>query len=276
MECSRRRVWIIAQLPYLTGPARGSFDAWLEGNLARQLETLTFTEIRKGVQALIALYTERPPHPQLAQRALEGRGKRAALATYFAALHFLTAHHATVMVEPQRTQRLGRMVDLGCGTGASGAAVAASLGCPRVWGVDRSRWALDEAINTWACFGLEGRAVKASLPHGFPRTSVGDLLVIGWLAGELEEGERVGLLSRVRAALRRGSSLLLLEPPSASRHAWWPAWLEALSPLGVRDELIRVAIERPRFVREMDTAARLDHQVIGAQVLVGGGGAGGA
>ena len=44
------------QLPYLSGDLRDAFDAWLEGTLARFVPPLTFTELRRGVQALNDLW----------------------------------------------------------------------------------------------------------------------------------------------------------------------------------------------------------------------------
>ncbi|MEN6631590.1 MAG: hypothetical protein ABFD84_04115, partial [Candidatus Polarisedimenticolia bacterium] len=71
-------------VPYLEPPLREAFDAWLEGTVSRFVPPLTFTELRKGAQALSTLYVERRGGGGLATRAIEGTGKRAALATYFA------------------------------------------------------------------------------------------------------------------------------------------------------------------------------------------------
>ncbi len=258
------------QLPYLSGDLRDAFDAWLEATLSRYVPPLTFTELRKGVQALNDLWNRAGSGAALAHRVTEGLGKRAALATYFAALRFLATHHALQMVgEVLGTPR--EIVDAGCGTGAVGAAVARALApAARIVGIDRSGWALDEARHTWEAFGLAGRAVRDDLPGGVPFPSRGRLLVLGWSASRLDPGPRERLLARAVAHAKKGGGLLVLEPISRKAGVtWWNEWAERLGPAGVREETIRVAIHRPRFIREMDRAARLDHQVIGARVLVG-------
>lgn len=257
------------QLPYASEPVRSAFDRWLDETVARCRNELTFTEIRKGVQALSSLYVERRHEGGLATRAVEGRGKRAALACFYAPIHFLTVHHALRMVG-EELPAPARIVDLGCGTGAVGAAAAATLDAPcPVLGCDRSGWALGEARETWQAFGLPGRGRRTELPRGTPQPASGDLWCCGWFASELGDAARDDLLRRLRRAIRRGGRILVAEPLSTRVSPWWQDWAEALAPDGVRDELIRVSIARPRFVAEMDKAARLDHQVIGARVLVG-------
>ena len=263
---------IVPTAPYLESPLREAFDAWLEGTVSRFVPPLTFTELRKGAQALSTLYVERRGGGALATRAIEGTGKRAALATYFAALHFLVAHHAVRAAEGHPALVAARrVVDLGCGTGAVGAAVAASLPAARqVVGVDRSGWALEEAERTWRAFGLEGRAQRGELPNAAPRGGRGTLYVAGWSASELDDAGRSALLRRLVGAVRRGAAIFVVEPLAKGVAPWWPEWEQAFAPLGVRTLLVRVSIDRPHFIREMDKAAHLDHQVIGARVLAGG------
>jgi SAM-dependent methyltransferase len=257
------------QLPYASEPVRTSFDRWLEETVSRHRRELTFTEIRKGVQALSSLYVERRDEGGLAPRAVEGRGKRAALACYYAPLHFLTVHHAIRMVGDELPAP-DRIVDLGCGTGAVGAAAATTLdaGC-QIVGCDRSGWALGEARETWNAFGLPGRARRSELPRGIPAPAAGDLWCCGWFLSELLPADREYVLGRLRGGVGRGARVLLLEPLSTRVSPWWQEWCDALEPAGVRSELVRVSIHRPRFIAEMDKAARLDHQVIGGRVLIG-------
>lgn len=258
-------------LPYLSGPLRQAFDDWLAGTLGRFVPPLTFSELRKGVQALSSLYVERRGEGRLASRAIEGIGKRGALATYYAALHFLVVHHALRMVEPEALAFARRIVDGGCGTGAVGAAVASFFeGRPEVTGIDRSGWALEEAERTWGAFGVRGRPLRGEFPRAIPRGGAGLAYVFGWSISELDDDERDALLRKLIGALRRGSALLVVEPLSVRVSPWWADWVQKLAPLHVRDEMIRVAIDRPSFIRDMDKAARLDHQVLGARVLVGG------
>lgn len=259
------------QLPYLTGPLRETFDAWLEGTIARYIPPLTFTELRKGVQALSWLYVERRSEGALATRAIDGQGKRGGFATYYAALHFLTVHHAAEMIDaPTTLGTIQRVIDLGCGTGAVGSALATTLTSrPELIGIDRSGWALEETERTWAAFGLQGRPIREELPAGLPTCGPGDLISLGWTLSELDDDSRNELLRRLFKLLRKGAAIFITEPLSTKVTPWWTDWAEQLAPYGVRDELCKVAIDRPFFIADMDKAARLDHQVIGGRVLAG-------
>ncbi len=257
-------------LPYLAGETREAFDRWLDTTLARHMPPLNFTEIRKGVQALSTLYVHDRPEGRIGARSIEGMGKRAALATYYAALHFITAHHALTMIGPDTVRPVRRILDLGCGTGATGAALALLLPeAPSIVGLDRSGWALDEARETWAAFGLSGRAIRGELPLAAPRAGQGDLVAFGWSLGELPEQDRGASFRYITASLRRGAVLFVLEPLAGRISPWWNEWAELLADEGIGAELIRVVIQRPLFVADMDKAAGLDHQIIGARVMSG-------
>jgi len=124
--------------PYLEGPLRAAFDSWLEATRSRYLAKLTFSELRKGVQALSSLYVERRSGGRIAARALSGEGKRAAFATYYAPLHFLVTHEAVSQLGGGAFQGVRTVHDLGCGTGAAGVAAATGLpGPPALCGVRR-------------------------------------------------------------------------------------------------------------------------------------------
>src|SRR5206468_7238101 len=64
------------------------FDSWFEALEARHLSRLTFAEVRRGLQALSALYVDRGKRPGTGG-ALGGSGKRGAFALFYAPLHFL-------------------------------------------------------------------------------------------------------------------------------------------------------------------------------------------
>jgi SAM-dependent methyltransferase len=259
--------------PYLDPPLREIFDAWLAGAVRRHMPPLEFAEIRKGAQALSSLYVERRPLGEIAARAVRGRGKRAALASYFAPLHFLTIHHALRPLDLTGAERPRRVLDLGCGTGATGAAIAtAHAEPPRILALDASGWALGEAEATCAAFDLRGRVRRGSLPGAFPRVGAGDLVALGWVVNELDEEARRGLLARLREALASGASLLLAEALSERPSPWWDEWTETLAPGGATSELFRTEIERPDWIESLDRATRLDHRRIGARLLVALGG----
>lgn len=260
--------------PFLTGALRIAFDAWLTDTVSRYSRELEFREIRKGVQALSALYVQRRDGADLAARAIEGRGKRAAIASFYAPLHFLTAHHLLARIGPRRLGDPRRVLDLGCGTGATGAAAAATLVAagaapPQVVAVDRSGFVLSEARATYAAFGLAARTVRGALPAALPRAGAGDLLVLGWAVNELDERARAGLLDGLRRALGAGARLLLCEPLAGPATPWWRAWAEALAPLGVAEPREKVRVALPEWLARLDAGAGLDHRVLGARVLVG-------
>src|SRR5882762_8320301 len=120
------------------------FPAWFEALESRHLSRLTFAEVRRGLQALSALYVDRGN--RLGDgAALEGAGKRAAFALFYAPLHFLLVREVVGALGAARPGPR-RILDLGCGTGSAGAAWALLAGgsC-EVSGVDRSGWAVDEA-----------------------------------------------------------------------------------------------------------------------------------
>ena len=188
---------------YLEGALRRSFDAWLEAAVARYQPLLRPAEIGRGLRALSSLYVERRSGNDLGRRSREGVAKRAAFATYFAPMHFLSTWHALRVLAPPLGS-VKRVVDLGCGTGAAGAAAArACPEAPRLLGVDASGWALGEARHTWDAFGLRARAVRRRLPSGQPELRAGDLAVLGWFVNELPSAARERLL----AALERGEKM---------------------------------------------------------------------
>jgi SAM-dependent methyltransferase len=232
---------------------------------------LRFSEVRKGVQALSSLYVERRREGGLASRASEGAAKRAALATFYAPLHFLVAYAAAARLAAPRARRVH---DLGCGTGAAGAAVALALGAaaggatPSVHGVDVSGFALAEWRATLRAFGLSGHARRGALPAAFPeRAGAEDVLVLGYVANELGADARAALLARLCAARGRGAGLLVLEPLARGIAPWWPDAARALAAHGVESLEIKLSVDRPEWIARLDDAAGLDHREIGARIL---------
>ncbi len=255
--------------PYLHGAARDAYDAWLESTVARFIPPLTFPEVRKGAVALSSLYVERREAGRLGPRALEGRGKRAAFATYYAGLHFLVAWHACELLGDAARSEVTRVVDLGCGTGAVGAA-AGSACTARILALDRSGWALGEARRTYAAFGLEARTRRASLPAGLPReTGPGDLLAAGWVTNELGDEARTRFLDALFAARRRGARLLLIEPLAGPASPWWKDEAPRFEAEGIAARPLKKSLALPAWIARMDKAAGLSHRPLGARLLVG-------
>jgi SAM-dependent methyltransferase len=253
--------------PYLDGAVRDAYDAWIEAGVARFIPPLTFSEVRKGAVALSSLYVERRAEGRLASRALEGHGKRAAFATYYAGLHFLIAWHATALLGEEIAE-VRRVIDLGCGTGAVGAAVARACDA-RVQGLDRSGWALGEARRTYAAFGLSARTRRASLPAGLPRDAgPGDLLAAGWVTNELNDDARERFLDALLEARRRGAHLLLIEPLAGAASPWWKDQAPRFQAEGAAARPLKKNLVLPAWIARMDKAAGLNHRPLGARIIV--------
>src|SRR3954466_9730249 len=102
------------------------FDRWMAILEARHLAELSFPEVSRSLRALSSAYVER--RSKLGDgAALSGAGKRAAFALFFAPLHYILVRHIASAL-PGATSAATTLTDLGCGTGASGAAWASV--CP--------------------------------------------------------------------------------------------------------------------------------------------------
>jgi len=240
-------------------------DAWLARTL-ESYDSLDFSDLRKGVRSLSSLYVERRGSGDIAIRSISSPAKRAAFATYYAGLHFLTAWHATRVLELGACKRI---VDLGCGTGAAGAGAAIGCGAREMLGVDRSGWALGETRRTWAAFGLRGRTLRASLPARAPRLGEGDRVVLGWALNELAPEGRLALVEALLRGARAGADVLVLEPLAGFVSPWWAPLSREVESAGVRETQVKARVKLPEWIERMDRAAGLDHSELGARVLHG-------
>lgn len=241
------------------------FRAWFAALESRQLSRLTFAEVRRGLQALSSLYVERP-RGLAAGTALDGAGKRAAFALFYAPLHFLLAREIV--------RALGAAVpaprviaDLGCGTGTAGAAWAtqAAVGC-QVTGVERSGWAVDEARWNYRLLGVRGRAIRGDVGRAVLPGRRGGI-VAAFTVNELDEETRKRLLERLLAAARRRARVLVIEPIARRPFPWWDAWAEAFLAAGGRSDCWRFRVDLPDRLRLLDRAAGLDHRELTGRSL---------
>src|SRR5262245_19826336 len=132
------------------------FEAWIDALTARHQSELTFAELSRSLRALSATDVERR-HTLREGAALAGAGKRAAFALFYGPLHFLLID-GIVRALPGATASARMLVDLGCGTGAAGAAWASACSQrPEVFGIDRHPWTLDEAARSYRTFHLKFR-----------------------------------------------------------------------------------------------------------------------
>jgi hypothetical protein len=245
--------------------ADAPFAAWIEALEARHLAQLRFSEVSRALRALSSAYVERRdrlPHGA----ALSGGGKRAAFALTYGPLHFLTVQ-AILLAIPAPSGRLDTIVDLGCGTGAAGAAWAMALGGrPRLLGIDRHQWAVAEAGWTYRRFGLRGRVEQADVLRA-PLPSRRTGIVAGWLANEIPDDGRSALLGRLLAARQRGATLLIVEPIARAVSPWWHRWAEIVEREGGRADQWRFRVPLPDIVRKLDRAAGLSHEELTARSL---------
>ncbi len=235
----------------------GAFFAALEARHQRELE---FAEIRKGVQALSSLYVHRRAR---LDGLLDGPAKRAAFALYYGALHFLTVREIVRALGGPRPQRI---LDLGCGTAAAGAAWALEAGA-RYEGIERSGWAAGEGRLTLRALRVHGRVVRGDLTGArLPGRGAGILLA--FVANELADIAREGLLRGLLAARKRGANVLVVEPLSRRiAGPWWDAWHGAFAAAGGRADQWRFAVDLPPTLAQLDKAAGLDHRELTARSL---------
>src|SRR4051812_7384053 len=146
---------------------------WLGALEARHLASLTPSEAARALRALSSCYVERRAK-LAAGGALDSAGKRAAFALFYAPLHFLVVREI-VRALPS-AHGLMSITDLGCGTGAAGAAWVLECAGAKVHGVDRNAWAVAEAQWTYRTLDVPGHATKGDVDaarlHGSAGTSV--------------------------------------------------------------------------------------------------------
>jgi SAM-dependent methyltransferase len=241
------------------------FQGWIEAAAGR--EPLTFQEIRRGVRALSARYVEARSGDGAVAGALGGAGLRAAFTTYYAPLHFLTAYAAARALPTAWRAGVERVIDLGAGTGAVGAALSLATGGAPVLALDRAGWALAEARRTFRALGVAGRTRRVELPAGVPSLRASDLVAAGFVLNECRPDARERLVRLLAHALGAGARVLVLEPLARGAAPWWDDAARALAPAGFAAELMKWEIERPDWITRLDDAAGLDHQEIGARVL---------
>jgi hypothetical protein len=240
------------------------FDAWMRGLEARHLAELTFPEVSRALRALSATYVER--RGRLGEgAALSGAGKRAAFALFYGPLHFLLIHE---IVRRLPALAVGKtLVDLGCGTGASGAAWAsAAAGSPLVLGIDRHPWALAEAAWTYRTFGLSARTRQGDAAGHLSAKSPATF-VAAFTLNELPGPSRDDLIGRLIERAARGDQILIVEPIARTVATWWGRWQAGVEEAGGRADEWRFRLELPPIVAKLDRAAGLNHRELTGRSL---------
>jgi hypothetical protein len=246
-------------------PPTDPFGSWLAALEAKHLADLTFAEVSRSLRALSATYVER--RQKLAEgAALTGRGKRAAFALFYGPLHYLIVAQI-VRALPDATRGVAMLFDLGCGTGASGAAWASALNpSPRIAGIDIHPWAVREATETYRAFGVAARARQGdigtvSLPKG-PAA-----ILAAFALNELPDAAREALLTQLVQRDSIGDRVLIVEPLAGGAARWWTRWRDTVERVGGRADEWRFRVELPAIVAKLDRAAGLDHREITGRSL---------
>ena len=240
------------------------FNAWLEALEARHLADLRVQEVTRALRALSARYVARRGGD--VQRSLDTKGKRAAFALYYAPLHFLVTdlivRAVGAHVPPPRS-----ILDLGCGTGAAGAAWAlAAGGTPQVTGLDRHPWSVSEARWTYATLGLDGRARQSDVVR-LPVQREGSAIVAAYVLNEVTAEARTAIEAVLVEAAGHRARVLIIEPISRSVSPWWDALAARLATVGGRQDEWRFRVELPPLLRLLDRAAGLDHRELTARSI---------
>jgi hypothetical protein len=267
----------------------------------RHLADLTPAEVARALRALSSAYVERRDRISHGA-ALNGAGKRAAFALFYGPLHFLTTRHIVRALD-LATPAPALIMDLGCGTGVAGAAWAMEAGSrPRVTGIDRHPWAVDEARWTYRVLGLDGDAhrgdvVRTPLPGRNNRCAAGGSAAVGgrprapapvvgdrahqapasaskamacmlaYTVNELDDVGRAALLPNLLGAVERGGRVLIIEPIGRTVGPWWRTWRAAFEQAGGRADEWRFNAELPPLVARFDRASGLDHRELTARSL---------
>jgi SAM-dependent methyltransferase len=245
------------------------FAEWLAALEARHLADLRVAEVTKALRALSASYVERrrtAADGQAVHGALNSAGKRAAFALFYAPLHFLTTYFIAREVTAATTAP-DHILDLGCGTGAAGAAWAvAGQRRSAVTGIDRHPWALEEARRTYRDLGIEGRVRQGDIAR-MPSPRAGGAIIAAYAMNELPAQARQQLEDRLISAAGRGAQVLVIEPIARAITPWWEQTADRVRAIGGRADEWRIAVDLPPTLRLFDKAAGLNHRELTARSL---------
>jgi hypothetical protein len=239
--------------------------AWLEALEERHLADLKASEAARALRALSSCYVER--RDRLARGgALDSAGKRAAFALFYSPLHFIVSREI-VRAIPGAAEGVRAIADVGCGTGAAGAAWAIQSGAAEVHGFDRSQWAAAEANWTYRRLHVRGRAIQRDVTRVLLPGRPGTAVIVAYTANELDQAARALLLDRLLRSHEQGSRTLIVEPISRRTSPWWNEWERAIGSAGGRSDEWRFPSSLPERQRALAKAAGLDPRELTARTL---------
>ena len=242
------------------------FDHWLDALEQRHLADLRVAEVTRALRALSSAWVERR-HRGGRGGALDGAGKRAAFALFYGPLHYLVTERVVQSISGALVPAPSAILDLGCGSGAAGAAWAIAAGSTsRMMGIDRHPWAVDEARWTYRTNGLSGTARQGDATR-LPPLKPGSGVVAAYVLNELPAESRLWVEGELIAASARGARVLVLEPIARSIVPWWDATAARFAAEGGRADEWRFPIELPRLLETLDKGAGLRHDELTVRSL---------
>jgi len=230
---------------------------WVAALEARHLSNFRVPEITRALRALSSAYVQR--RHNAVPRVMESAGKRAAFALFYAPLHFLATSLAVRALKAEVPSPRA-IFDIGCGTGAAGAAWAlAAADTPTVTGIDRHPWAVEETRWTYRQLRLTGRARRGDVTQ-LPTPVAGTAIVAAYVLNELPNALRIQIENQLIEAAAHGTRILVIEPIARSITPWWDQTASRITAAGGRADEWRFDVDLPPLVRLLDKAAGLDHR----------------
>jgi Methyltransferase domain len=252
----------------VTNDDRAKLSEWMLAAERRYGADLRVQEMTRALRALSSAYVERRERNarQHVHGALDTAGKRAAFALYYAPLHFIAV---TEVVRALRVieSPSSSIVDLGCGTGAAGAAWALALKSrPPLTAIDRHPWAVTEARWTLAQLGLKGQARQADIGRlrGVRR---GEDVIAAYTLNELPDTARARIVQQLCEHARLGARVLILEPLARGIAPWWQPTAERMTALGGRADEWKLTVDVPPIVGLLGNAAGLNYRELRFRTL---------
>jgi trans-aconitate methyltransferase len=185
---------------------------------------------------------------------------------FYGPLHYLLVREIVRALDA--CTPVATLVDLGCGSGASGTAWATAFGRPpETIGIDRHPWAAGEAAWTYARFGLRATVRRDDITRAsIPKTR--SAIVAAFTVNEIgDDARRATLLRRLLDRAARGDRVLVVEPLARFVAPWWEIWRDAFVAARGRADEWRFRVDLPPIVAKLDRAAGLDHRELTGRSL---------